>query len=61
MKISDRSYENVARFRSLGMLIYQNLIHEGMKSRINSIMLATIQFRASCLLSKNMKTTNTKP
>jgi hypothetical protein len=37
MKIADRSFENVAKFRYLGMAVgKQNLIHEEIKSRLNS-------------------------
>jgi hypothetical protein len=50
IKIANRCFENVAQFRYLGTIVTnQNLIHEEMKSRLNS-------GSASCLLMGYVKT-----
>jgi hypothetical protein len=44
IKIANKCFENVAKFRHLGTTITnQNLIQEEIKKRLNSVMLATIQ------------------
>jgi hypothetical protein len=59
IKIANRSYENVPKFRYLGMTVTnQNLIHEEMKSRLNlgyPCHHSVQNLLSSCLLSKNIK------
>jgi hypothetical protein len=59
IKIANRSFENVAQFRYLGMTVtYQNLIWEEIKRRLNSgnACYHSVQnFLPSRLLSKNVK------
>jgi hypothetical protein len=54
-----RSFENVAKFRHLGMAVTnQSLIHEEMKRRLNSGNACNHSIQnllSSCLLSKNVK------
>jgi hypothetical protein len=58
INIANRSFENVAKFKCLGTTaIDGNLIHEEIKSRLNSdnTCYHSIQNYLSCRLSKNVK------
>jgi hypothetical protein len=45
VKIGNRYFENVGKLKYLGKTVtHQNLIHERIKSRLNSIMLVVIGF-----------------
>jgi hypothetical protein len=59
IKIANKCFENVAKFRYLGTtIIKQNLIQEEIKSRLNS---GSVQTISTCrLLSKNMELKYTK-
>jgi hypothetical protein len=51
IKIANRYFENVAEFRYLGTTeTNQNVIHEEINSRLNQVLLVTIQFRTVCCL-----------
>jgi hypothetical protein len=50
VSVTNKAIEYVAEFRCLGMMVtYQNSTHEKIKSRLNSGVLATKQFRIFCL------------
>jgi hypothetical protein len=54
--MTNRSFENVAKFKYLGMLlIHQNLVHEEIKSRLNVCYHSVKGLLSSCLLSKTGK------
>jgi ribosomal protein S2 len=59
IKLGNRCFENVAKFRYLGTTVTnQNLIQEEIKGRLNSVNACynSVQYLlSSCLLSKNMK------
>jgi hypothetical protein len=59
IKIANRSFENVARFRYLGMTVTnQNLIQEENKGGLNlsnACYHSAQNLLSSCLLSKNIK------
>jgi hypothetical protein len=57
IKTANRPFENVSQFKYLGTtVINQNLIQGDIKSRLNSVMLATTQSRTFCLLVSCWKT-----
>jgi hypothetical protein len=57
VRIGSELFENVAKFKYLGMtLTNQNDIHDEIKSRLNSGMLAIIQSRIFCLPISYQKT-----
>jgi hypothetical protein len=59
IKVANRSLENVAQFKCLGMTVTnQNLIHEEIKSRLNFCNACYHSYQnllSSRVLSKNMK------
>jgi hypothetical protein len=58
IKIANRSFENVEHFRYLGPVTNQNLIHEEIKKRLNSVSAcyhSVHNLVSSRLLSKNVK------
>jgi hypothetical protein len=60
IKIANRSFENVGKFKYLGMTItYQNLIQEEIKSRLNLGIACYHSFQnlLSCLLYESVKIT----
>jgi hypothetical protein len=57
IKIANRSFENVAQLRNLGMtVINQNLIREKLRGDWILVMVATIPSRNFCLLVWYLKT-----
>jgi hypothetical protein len=58
VRIGNRCFENVARFRYLGMMINQNVIQEEINGRLNSgnVCCHSVQnLLSSCLMSKNIQ------
>jgi hypothetical protein len=59
IRIADKSSENVAKFKYLGMMLTnQNAIHDDSKSRLNSgnACYHSVQnLLSSCLISENLK------
>jgi di/tripeptidase len=49
IKITNGAFENMAKFKYFGTTTTnKNVIHEEIKSRLNWVMLASIQFRSFC-------------
>lgn len=56
IKMANRSFENVTKFRYLGMiLINQNLVHEEIRSKLNTCYYSVKGLLPSWLLSKIKK------
>jgi hypothetical protein len=58
MKIANRSFEDMAKFKHLGTLTDENCIHEEIKSRLhlgNAYYHSVQSLLSSCLLSRNVK------